>query len=55
MLISNTQHALSLLQAHLALETLSPFRLIRRWKRLAAEGIDWIWEHRIEDLGQLGL
>jgi hypothetical protein len=21
----------------------------------AAEGIDWIWEHRIEDLGQLGL
>ena len=34
MLISNTQHALSLLQAHLALETLSPFRLIRRWKRL---------------------
>ena len=21
----------------------------------AAEGIDWIWEHRIEDLGELGL
>ncbi len=21
----------------------------------AAEGIDWIWEHRIEDLGQLGI
>jgi len=21
----------------------------------AAEGIDWIWEHRIEDLDQLGL
>jgi len=21
----------------------------------AAEGIDWIWEHRIRDLGQLGL
>ncbi|MGH9375008.1 MAG: XamI family restriction endonuclease, partial [Terriglobia bacterium] len=21
----------------------------------AAEGIDWIWEHRTGDLGQLGL
>jgi hypothetical protein len=21
----------------------------------AAEGIDWIWEHRIEDLDQLGI
>ena len=21
----------------------------------AAEGIDWVWEHRIEDLAQFGL
>ena len=21
----------------------------------AAEGIDWVWEHRIEDLGEFGL
>ena len=21
----------------------------------AAEGIDWVWEHRIDDLGKLGL
>jgi hypothetical protein len=21
----------------------------------AAEGLDWVWEHRIEDLGQLGI
>ena len=21
----------------------------------AAEGIDWVWEHRIDDLGELGL
>jgi hypothetical protein len=21
----------------------------------AAEGIDWIWEHRIEDINQLGI
>jgi len=34
MLISNPQHAVSLLQAHLALETHLPFRLIWHWKRL---------------------
>ena len=35
MLINNPQHPSSfLLQAHLALETLCPFRLIRRWTRL---------------------
>lgn len=21
----------------------------------AAEGIDWVWEHRLDDLGQFGL
>ena len=23
--------------------------------RFAAEGIDWVWEHRIEDLEEFGL
>src|ERR1035437_6285447 len=39
MLISNPQHAVSLLQAHLALETHLPFRLIWRWKRLSLLGV----------------
>jgi hypothetical protein len=45
MLISNPQHAVSLLQAHLALETLCPFRLIWRWKRLLYRG-GWAAGHR---------
>jgi hypothetical protein len=37
MLMINPQHLLTLLQAHLALETDAPFRLIWHWKRLEGE------------------